>query len=224
MPHKELITINIGGGGINLGQSTLEQYCVEQGISTDGNKELKTQHDDAILISFRESINGTYTARSLFTDLCQDSINMMNLFYKYKNVIFDNYIVTGEEYGLEHGLFHSRGHYTVGKQVIDKYCDKLRLMVEECNNLQGFIINHSFGGTGSGYGALCLERLAVDYRKKSKIGFEIFLDEQKSKSPSVIYNTLLCIHWLLDHTEASIFLDNIQLHKICKNMLDIKTP
>jgi tubulin alpha len=33
----------------------------------------------------------------------------------------------------------------------------------------GFFIGHSVGGgTGSGLGALILERLAVDYRKKTK--------------------------------------------------------
>ncbi len=96
------------------------------------------------------------------------------------------------------------------------------LMVEECDNFQGTITNHSIsGGTGSDFGALCLERIAVDYRKKAKIGFHIFLDEQKSTTPLQIYNCLLCMHWLLDHTEASIILDNLQLHRICKEQLKI---
>jgi tubulin alpha len=30
------------------------------------------------------------------------------------------------------------------------------------------------GGTGSGLGALLLERLSVDYGKKSKLGFTIY--------------------------------------------------
>ena len=37
-----------------------------------------------------------------------------------------------------------------------------------------FLRNHSVGGgTGSGMGMLILERLAIDYRKKCKIGFEL---------------------------------------------------
>ena len=40
---------------------------------------------------------------------------------------------------------------------------------------QGFLIFHSFGGgTGSGFGSLLLERLSVDYGKKSKLGFSIY--------------------------------------------------
>ena len=39
----------------------------------------------------------------------------------------------------------------------------------------GFFVFHSFGGgTGSGFTSLLLERLSVDYGKKSKLGFSIF--------------------------------------------------
>ena len=42
-------------------------------------------------------------------------------------------------------------------------------------NFQGFLIFHSFGGgTGSGFGSLLLERLSVEYGKKSKLGFSIY--------------------------------------------------
>ena len=41
-------------------------------------------------------------------------------------------------------------------------------------NLQGFMIfNACGGGTGSGLGCLLLERLSVDYGKKSKISFTV---------------------------------------------------
>ena len=53
---------------------------------------------------------------------------------------------------------------------MDTINDKLRKLANNCDILQGFIIHHSVGGgTGSGLGALMLERIAVDYRKKSKV-------------------------------------------------------
>ena len=68
------------------------------------------------------------------------------------------------------------GHYTVGNEMIDKVNDRLRKMVDTCDNVQGFVVNHSVGGgTGSGLGALMLERIAVDYRKKSKVCAHLFL-------------------------------------------------
>jgi len=73
-------------------------------------------------------------------------------------------------------------------------------------------------------GALILERLAVDYRKKTKIGFEIYPSPQISTAIVDPYNALLSTHWLLDHTEVSIVLDNEAVYDICNRALDLKTP
>lgn len=48
-------------------------------------------------------------------------------------------------------------------------------MTEHCGGLQGFLIFHSFGGgTGSGFTSLLMEKLSVDYPKKSKLSFSIY--------------------------------------------------
>merc|ERR1712134_27945 len=87
------------------------------------------------------------------------------------------------------------------------------------------IINHAVGGgTGSGLGALILERIAVDYRKKSKIGFEIYPSPQISTCTVEPYNAMLSTHWLLDHTEVSIVLDNEAIYGICQKQLDTDRP
>ena len=38
------------------------------------------------------------------------------------------------------------------------------------------------------------------------------------------YNALLTTHWLLDHTEVSLVLDNEAIYEICQKQLDIKRP
>ena len=91
----------------------------------------------------------------------------------------------------------ARGHYTVGKEIIDKVNDRMRKLVDNCDNVQGFVVNHSVGGgTGSGLGALILERMAVDYRKKSKLGFEIY--------PSPIIN-----NWVVEPYNALLVTSNV---------------
>merc|ERR1712038_1280481 len=86
-------------------------------------------------------------------------------------------------------------------------------------------IHHAVGGgTGSGLGALILERIAVDYRKKSKIGFEIYPAPKISTCIVEPYNAMLSTHWLLDHTEVSIMLDNEAIYAICQKQLDIARP
>jgi len=97
--------------------------------------------------------------------------------------------------------------------------------VDNCDNVQGFVVNHSVGGgTGSGLGALILERIAVDYRKKCKLGFEVYPSPTISTCVVEPYNALLTTHWLLDHTEISVVLDNEAIYEICQKNLDIKRP
>lgn len=70
---------------------------------------------------------------------------------------------------------YSRGYYAIGKQYANLCEDRIRKLVENCKNLEGFLIFHSIGGgTGSGLCSLLLERLSINYGKKSKMGFTIF--------------------------------------------------
>merc|ERR1712066_1194743 len=115
--------------------------------------------------------------------------------------------------------------YTVGKEILDQVNDRLRKLCDNSENVQGFLISHAVGGgTGSGLGALILERIAVDYRKKSKIGFEIYPSPQMSTCIVEPYNAMLSTHWLLDHTEVPIVLDNEAIYGICQKQLDVKRP
>merc|ERR1712093_877755 len=61
-------------------------------------------------------------------------------------------------------------------------------------------------------------------RKKTKIGFEIYPSPSISTAIVDPYNALLSTHWLLDHTEVSIVLDNEAVYGICNSALDLKTP
>ena len=60
------------------------------------------------------------------------------------------------------------------------------------------------GGTGSGLGCLMLERLSVDYGKKSKISFTVWSCPQVATAVVEPYNTVLCVHSLLEHTDVTI--------------------
>ena len=51
----------------------------------------------------------------------------------------------------------ARGHYTVGKEIIDKVNDRMRKLADNCDNVQGFVVSyHVDGSTRSGLGALIL--------------------------------------------------------------------
>lgn len=69
-------------------------------------------------------------------------------------------------------------------------------MAEQCESLQGFIIFHAIGGgTGSGLGALLLERLSIEnYLKKYKLHFTIYPSVHLSNSFVEPYNCMLAAH------------------------------
>jgi len=103
--------------------------------------------------------------------------------------------------------------------------DKIRKLADQCQGLQGFILFHSVGGgTGSGLGALLLERLSVDYGKKSKFGFTIYPSPQVSTAIVEPYNSTLSTHSLLEHTDVDVILDNEAIYDICKRSLLLTKP
>lgn len=70
-------------------------------------------------------------------------------------------------------------HFPVGREIVDLCLDRVRKLADNCTGLQGFLVfNAVGGGTGSGLGSLLLERLSVDYGKKSKLGFSIYPSPQ----------------------------------------------
>ena len=83
---------------------------------------------------------------------------------------------------------YARGHYTVGKEIVDLVLDRIRKIADQCTGLQGFLIFHSFGGgTGSGFTSLLMERLSVDYGKKSKLEFCIYPAPQVNSSSFFLF-------------------------------------
>ena len=82
---------------------------------------------------------------------------------------------------------YARGHFTVGKEIIDTVLDRIRKSTDQCKSLQGFLIFHSFGGgTGSGFSSLLMEQLSDSYNKKLKLGcskcFQFFNATEKKSN------------------------------------------
>ena len=90
---------------------------------------------------------------------------------------------------------------------------------------QGFLIFHSFGGgTGSGFASLLMERLSVDYGKKSKLEFAIYPSPQVSTAVVEPYNSILTTHTTLEHSDCAFMVDNEAIYDICRRNLDIERP
>jgi len=224
---REILTISVGQGGCQLGNAVWEQYCEEHLIEQDGTRDPDKvtgsgMSDDQNFLTFFEETNaGQFVPRNLSVDLEPTVIDDIRR-GKRQAMYHPEFLVNGKEDAANN---FARGHYTVGKEQMDIVNDRVRKLVDNSENVQGFIVQHSVGGgTGSGMGMLILERLAVDFRKKSKIGFEIYPSPNISTCIVEPYNGLLSTHWLLDHTDVSLVLDNEAIYDICQKKLDIKKP
>ena len=215
---RNVLTVNVGECGINVGHTVWQQYCVEHNINCGG--ELKNNGDDGDFRSFfEETEKGKFIARNLMVSLDPDAIDNIKNNSKYCSIFDPDYMIGGYQGS---GHIFARGHYSAGKEIIDKVADALRRIWERIDGRgQGFVVNNSVSsGTGSGLTSLILERLAVDFRRRNKTGFHIFgSHDHKSNSVIEAYNEILSVHWLLDHTEISTVFDNAKLYNLCKNYL-----
>ena len=140
----------------------------------------------------------------------------------YRQLFHPEQLITGKEDAANN---YARGHYTVGKEAIDLTIDRIRRLADICTGLQGFIIFHSIGGgTGSGFGSLLLERLAVDYGKKTKLEVNIYPAPQVSTAIVEPYNSILTTHCSLEFSDVAFLMDNEAIYDICVRNLDIARP
>eukprot|EP00124_Ichthyophonus_hoferi_P000116 Ihof_evm6s4 gene=Ihof_evmTU6s4 len=167
---REVISIHIGQAGVQIGNSCWELYCLEHGIQPDGSM-VKHGNDDSFSTFFSETERGKHVPRAVFVDLEPTVVDEVRT-GKYRQLYHPEQLITGKEDAANN---YARGHYTVGKEIVDTVLERIRKLSDSCTGLQGFLIFHSFGGgTGSGFGALLMERLSVDYGKKSKLEFAVY--------------------------------------------------
>lgn len=69
-----------------------------------------------------------------------------------------------------------------------------------------------------------MERLTVDYGKKSKLEFSIYPAPQVSTAVVEPYNSILTTHTTLEHSDCSFMVDNEAIYDICHRNLDVERP
>jgi len=217
---REIINIHIGQAGIQTGNACWELFCLEHGIRPDGTRDASSS-DTAFSTFFSETSTGKHVPRAIYVDLEPSVVDEVRT-GAYKQLFHPEQLLSGKEDAANN---YARGHYTVGKEMVELTLERIRRLADQCTGLQGFMIFHSVGGgTGSGFGSLLLERLAVDYAKKSKLDFCIYPSPQVSTAVVEPYNSVLSTHALLEHTDVAFMLDNEAIYDICKRNLDIERP
>jgi len=221
---REVISVHLGQAGIQAGNACWELYCLEHGITADGLMPSDTTPGvaaDSFNTFFSETPSGKHVPRSIYVDL-EPSVCDEVRSGAYGSLYHPESIISGKEDAANN---YARGHYTIGKEIVDTVLDRIRKLADNCTGLQGFLVFHATGGgTGSGLGSLLLERLSVDYGRKSKLSFAVSPSPQVSTAVVEPYNSVLSTHSLLEHTDCTFCLDNEALYDVCRRNLDIERP
>uniref|UniRef100_A0A3P9P331 Tubulin alpha chain n=1 Tax=Poecilia reticulata TaxID=8081 RepID=A0A3P9P331_POERE len=247
---RECISIHVGQAGVQIGNACWELYCLEHGIHPDGQmsgNEMIGGGDDSFNTFFSESGAGNHVPRAVFVDLEPSVIDEVRT-GTYRQLFHPQQLITGKEDAANN---YARGHYTIGKGIIDLVLDRIRKLVgnlcsfilgqmmqlfhigflffchqsDQCTGLQGFLVFHSFGGgTGSGFTSLLMEHLSMDYGKKSKLQFSVYPSPRVSTAVVEPYNSILTTHTTLEHSDCAFMVDNEAIYDICCRNLDIERP
>lgn len=219
---REIVHIQVGQCGNQIGGKFWEVICDEHGVSPTGNYEGDNDLQlDRINVYFSEASNKRYVPRCVLVDLepgTMDSIRAS----PYGKVFRPDNFVFGQSGA---GNNWAKGHYTEGSELIDDVMDVVRKEAEQCDALQGFQVTHSLGGgTGSGMGTLVISKIHEEFPDRMMCTYSVFPSPKVSDTVVEPYNATLSVHQLVEHAHEVMVIDNEALYDICFRTLKLKTP
>ncbi|XP_065188915.1 tubulin alpha chain-like [Sycon ciliatum] len=244
MSSREVLSIHIGQAGVQMGAAAWELYCMEHGISNEGQlnldasgSEVRRESNDSGIAHvdncslepcstfFAENGAGKFTPRALFIDLEPNVVDVIRT-GDGRRLFHPDQMISGQE---DAANIFARGCFSVGRTIGDRVEDRIRKMTEHCDSLQGFIITDSSGGgTGSGFGSKLLNVLDVDFAKEIKM--EVCVQPSPNMSSAVVepYNGILH-HGYVNGSSGQrngccFIVQNESMYGVCKKQLDIERP
>ncbi|KAJ7183277.1 beta-tubulin 2 [Mycena filopes] len=226
MLSREIVNLQVGQAGNQVGESFWQDVLAEHGLDLSGIYQgADPVQLQRVGVYFAEVNHAgsqpKYVPRSLQIDLeagvCERvrSGPMGGLFSP------ETYL-HGESGA---GNNWAKGFYTEGAELIDPILEVMRKQAEACDSLQGFQIIHSIGGgTGSGLGCLLLTKMREEFPDRMLATFSILPSPKVSETVVETYNAMLSVHQLVETSDLTMCIDNEALYDISARALKIKTP
>ena len=193
---REMIMLQLGQCGNQIGFEFWKKLCKEHGISPEGTlEEHATEGLDRKDVFFYQADDEHYVPRSVLLDLEPRVVNNI-MSSEYKKLYNPENVYLAKDGGGAgnnwarcvwnvnqlHKLiwlsltcvklypiisFSIFSGFAQGKKYYEEVFDIIDREADGSDSLEGFILTHSIaGGTGSGMGSYILERLADRYPKK----------------------------------------------------------
>ena len=152
---REIITLQVGQCGNQIGFEFWKQLCLEHGISPDGTlEEFAADGMDRKDVFFYQADDSHYIPRAVLVDLEPRVINSIKASAYGKLYNNENFFVSGDGGGA--GNNWASG-YAQGEKLHETIIDMIDREADGSDSLEGFVLSHSIaGGTGSGMGSYLL--------------------------------------------------------------------
>ena len=223
---REVITLQVGQCGNQIGTEFWKQLCAEHGISKDGILEEYAANGNAgdrKDVFFYQADDEHYVPRALLLDLEPRVINAIQN-SEYRNLYNQENVYISNSGGGAGNNWASG--YAQAESVQEEIMDMIDREADGSDSLEGFVLCHSIaGGTGSGMGSYLLEALNDRYGKKLVQTYSVF-PNQNETSDVVVQpcNSLLTLKRLTLNADSVVVLDNTALNRIAVDRLHIQNP
>lgn len=223
---REILNVQVGQAGNQVGESFWTMLLAEHGLDLDGiyhgTDPLQLERVETYFSEAQTADGVTkYVPRSVQIDLEAGVCNRLRSGPLGGLFRPDTYI-TGESGA---GNNWAKGYYTEGAELVDSITEVIRKQSEACDALQGFQILQSLGGgSGAGLGSLLLSKLREEFPDRMVSTFSVLPSPKLSETVVEPYNALLSVHQLVENSDLTICIDNEALYDISTRTLKLKSP
>lgn len=222
---REIITLQVGQCGNQIGMEFWKLLCAEHGINQRGIlEEYAGSGDDRKDVFFYQADDDHYIPRALLIDLEPRVINSIQS-SEYGDLFNPENIFMSKEGGGA-GNNWAKG-FGNAEKVQDEIFDIIDREADGSDSLEGFVLIHSIaGGTGSGMGSYLLENINERYAKKLIQTYSVFPMMNDDTSDVVVqpYNSVLTLKRLTLNADCVVVLDNTALNRIAADRLKLANP
>lgn len=117
---REVLTVNVGECGINVGHTTWQQYCSEHKIDCDGKLQKNVEYY-RLRSFFEEKSKGVFTCRNCMISLEPEPIDRIANNQSLYSKLYYPFSFINHKEGSDH-LF-ARAHYVTGTEIRNKVMD-----------------------------------------------------------------------------------------------------
>ncbi|CAL7934702.1 unnamed protein product [Xylocopa violacea] len=218
---REIVHLQVGQCGNNVGTKFWEVIADEHGLTRDG----RFQGDSEVQLRranvyFAEGPNDRFVPRSVLIDLDPASLDAVRCCPSGSLFKPENF-VAGRAGAANNW---AKGYYTEGAELSDLALDRIRAEAEACDLMQGIQMVHSLGGgTGGGTAALLMTRLNEEYPDRIVKTYSVIPSPEMSDVAVEPYNAVLTLSRSIECTDQTFCIDNRAMHRICTRLLNLAT-